>query len=102
MTLPPPPMEWQLDSTCRDRKYAGLFDDPDRRNPNYEERRRLQKAMDLCHDCPVRAECLDFGLTPNKNNYGVFGGVLLRHGRPVSMVELFARGRKTDHAREAA
>ena len=94
MVLPPPNMEWQRESLCLDHKYAGLFDDPDTRNPGREERRRLEKAMSVCADCPVRAECLAFGI--ESHGTGVHGGILLRGGKPVSLIELFARGRRVD------
>jgi Transcription factor WhiB len=84
----PPSMEWQIRGLCRSN--PGLFDDP----PQYvdkEDLARLAQAALVCADCPVRAECLDFGIATR--GWGVHAGVLLRGGTVIPFEQIGRRGR---------
>lgn len=41
----------------------------------------LKRAKKVCYGCPERIKCLDFALE-NKEDSGVWGGVIFRRGRP--------------------
>lgn len=41
----------------------------------------LKRAKQVCYGCPERIKCLDFALE-NKEDSGVWGGVIFRRGRP--------------------
>jgi WhiB family redox-sensing transcriptional regulator len=41
----------------------------------------LRRAKQVCYGCPERIKCLDFALE-NKEDSGVWGGVIFRRGRP--------------------
>lgn len=56
--------------------------DPDLFHPTDEA--TLAAAQAFCADCPVRELCLDLGL--RRDEYGVWGGVLLESGKPQSVV----------------
>jgi hypothetical protein len=58
---------------------ARLFDERDTGEPLEKYRRRVAQARAVCSGCPVRAGCLEFGMT-NKLN-GLFGGAELEDGR---------------------
>lgn len=52
--------------------------DPDLFFPNNSD--HLEQALRLCQTCPVQSQCRDFGVATK--SVGVWGGVLLREGRP--------------------
>ena len=56
----------------------------------------LAEAQALCADCPVRELCLSLGLA--RDEYGVWGGVLLENGKPRSAVPRRGRPPKVDSA----
>lgn len=85
----PPPMGWQGRGLCREN--PGLFDDLDN-FPSPDERRRIEVAMSVCARCPVRQECLAFGM--KGKCWGVFGGFLLRGGKAVVIANLFDKKRR--------
>lgn len=95
MTLPPPSsMHWQFESACLNR--WSLFDVPDTRHLNRMDRQRIEESLGICAGCPVRAECLAFGKAGKY--WGIWGGVLLKHGEVVPLVALFARSRRIEQA----
>lgn len=73
--------------------------DPDLFHPTDDA--RLAAAQALCATCPVRALCLELGL--RRDEYGVWGGVLLDNGRPLESVPRPGRpSRAADRAGSAA
>lgn len=45
----------------------------------YEPRTRAEIALQTCARCPVRSECLEYGLTVDNDlgvRWGIFGGLL--------------------------
>ena len=54
-------------------------DDLPNQRPQYELRRA---AVRICEACPVRAECLAFGIMV-RDQYGIYGGLPLRARRQV-------------------
>ncbi len=58
------------------------YDDPEVFDPADE--RALAEAQAVCGNCAVRALCLDLGL--GRDEWGVWGGVLLENGKPVDRV----------------
>jgi hypothetical protein len=89
-------MKWQGQGLCRDKKYAGLFDEPEARNPTRSDRQRIENAISVCRRCPVQQECLAFGM--KSNGSGVHGGILLRGGRKIYLPLMFARARRVEKA----
>jgi WhiB family redox-sensing transcriptional regulator len=60
----------------------------------------LEKAKQLCADCPVRAECLAGALT-RREPWGVWGGEIFERGAVIPRKRPRGRPRKEDRAREA-
>jgi WhiB family redox-sensing transcriptional regulator len=56
--------------------------DPEMFHPTDEA--ELAAAITFCADCPVRAMCLQLGLA--RQEFGVWGGVLLESGRRLEAV----------------
>ena len=89
-------MDWQRRGLCRSK--PGLFDDPERM-PGPAERTRVLNAITICNDCPVKQECLAFGM---RNRYwGIFGGRLLRGGEVQELSYVFRRRDDSKEARAA-
>ena len=36
----------------------------------------IQRALDLCETCPLKAKCLELGMQPNNLGHGIWGGML--------------------------
>lgn len=52
----------------------------------------LVEAQEFCAGCPVRALCLELGRA--RDEYGVWGGVLLEGGKPLAAVRKPGRPKK--------
>lgn len=66
-TSKPRPGEWVKRGNCRDMDVALFYP---------EENAPIPKAAyDACADCPVRAECLNYALTPPMERWGLWGGL---------------------------
>jgi len=65
-----PSRRWRSDAACRDLPTDLFF--PVGHGPRAQDQARLAKQ--ICADCPVRQECLDYALEGN-SRYGVFGGL---------------------------
>ncbi|WP_424184501.1 WhiB family transcriptional regulator [Actinokineospora sp. G85] len=61
----------------------------------------LERAKDLCGDCPVRAACLASALARHEP-WGVWGGEIFERGVVIARKRPRGRPRKADLAREAA
>jgi hypothetical protein len=53
----------------------------------------LAEAKGFCRGCTTRAACLDLGV--RREEWGVWGGVLLEGGKPIEKVKRRGRPRKT-------
>ncbi|WP_183099933.1 WhiB family transcriptional regulator [Nocardioides pelophilus] len=84
----PTPQDPTLAWACADHPDPDLFhptDDAD-----------LAAARAICAGCPVRELCLELGL--RRDEYGVWGGVLLENGQPRSGVPRKGRPPKVGSA----
>lgn len=63
--------------TPRTDAWACVGEDPELFHPTSLD--ELAQAQEVCAGCPMRAVCLDLGLS--RREYGVWGGVLLENGR---------------------
>ena len=77
MGLPPKgSMAWQSEAACQYDDTRLFAEAGKRQTP--AARRRVASAMAICAGCPVRAECLEFGIS-NRSS-GVYGGQHLMRG----------------------
>jgi WhiB family redox-sensing transcriptional regulator len=81
------PMDWVAHGACRDQP-PELFDEFPR-VPALFDFERVTDAVQVCAGCPVRAECLAFGVIHKIS--GVHGGHLLIAGRPIDRGSLERR-----------
>lgn len=71
---------WKDDALCqREENFNEFFDD-------YEQDPDIAKKTDkLCFSCPVRLQCLEYAVDPNKEESylftGVFGGAYFNMGK---------------------
>jgi WhiB family redox-sensing transcriptional regulator len=72
---------WQENARC-----AGV--DPDLFFP--KEYERSDEAKAICHECPVRQECLEYALAHGEK-FGVWGGLTERERRRVRRQRALAR-----------
>jgi len=79
----PTPLDPALTWACADHPEPELFHPVDDA--------ALAAAQALCAACPVRELCLDLG---RRDEFGVWGGVLLENGRPLPAVRKPGRPRK--------
>ncbi len=73
--------EWRLRAACL--KYPSvLFFGVDDSETPVERRAREERAKEICAQCEVRQECLDYALA-TKEPYGIWGGLteIERKGR---------------------
>ncbi|GAA3728483.1 WhiB family transcriptional regulator [Salinactinospora qingdaonensis] len=69
---PRPSWGWQDAAACRGEDLVLFFGPDGERQPEREIRER--KAKEICAQCPVRTECLDYAISrPEK--YGTWGGL---------------------------
>jgi len=66
------------------------YDDPDVFSPTDED--QLLQAQEVCGGCAVRELCLELGVS--RDEWGVWGGVLLEGGKPLARVKRPGRPRK--------
>jgi WhiB family redox-sensing transcriptional regulator len=84
----PTPHDPTLSWACADHPDPELF------HPTDDE--SLAAAQAFCADCPVRELCLDLGRA--RDEFGVWGGVLLENGKPQSAVPRRGRPPKVGSA----
>jgi WhiB family redox-sensing transcriptional regulator len=65
------PITWQRDALCRGRPTDWFFPDDSSGNHNGSLTLTDRQAKALCVRCPVRRECLEYGL---HDEYGIWGG----------------------------
>lgn len=72
----PPPLttnwDWQLAAACRGMDSAVFFHPPEERPA--ARNRRTAAAKQICHACPVHANCLSHALA-TREAYGIWGGM---------------------------
>jgi hypothetical protein len=56
----------------------------------------LAEARSVCATCEVRTLCLTLGV--NRDEWGVWGGVLLENGKPIEKVKTRGRPKKSSAA----
>ncbi|CAN5301471.1 MAG: WhiB family transcriptional regulator [Nocardioides sp.] len=81
---PTPQAEWK----CADVTDPELFHPTDAAS--------LEEAVRFCADCPARALCLELGRS--REEFGVWGGVLLEGGKPLTAVRRPGRPKKVEVA----
>lgn len=64
---------WQERALCRGAD-ANLFFAPQQVETKEERLQREGQAKDICAECPVRAQCLEFALT-TREPHGIWGGL---------------------------
>ena len=74
-------------------KCAG-YENPDVFDPSDDD--ALAEAQAVCGGCAVRALCFDLGVS--RDEWGVWGGVLLEDGSPIEKVKRRGRPRKISAA----
>jgi hypothetical protein len=84
----PTPHDPKLVWACADHPDPDLFHPTDEAD--------LAAAQAICARCPVRELCLSLGL--QRDEYGVWGGVLLESGKPQSAVPRLGRPPKVGSA----
>ena len=65
--------DWQLRAACRG-PAAEFFYPPVAGEARDQRRRREQRAKELCRNCGVRTECLDYAMR-TEEPHGVWGGL---------------------------
>ena len=73
--LPKPTLdvwEWQFDGHCRQVSPEVFFHPEGERGP--ARRRRQERAVAICRECPVLEECREHALRVNEP-YGIWGGM---------------------------
>lgn len=81
------PMDWMVLGACRDRS-PELFDEFPQ-VPYLSDFGRIIEAVAVCAGCPVRAECLAFGIVHKTS--GVHGGHVLVAGSPITRASMERR-----------
>lgn len=66
---------WVSRAACRGEDPAMFF-------PEYGMSRYAYRALAICAECPVKAECLDHALTHDEE-YGIWGGTSQRERRRI-------------------
>jgi WhiB family transcriptional regulator, redox-sensing transcriptional regulator len=64
---------WMKDALCAEAD-PDLFFPPDEEETTEEAMERVRLAKQICAQCPVRAECLDYAMD-NEERIGVWGGM---------------------------
>lgn len=64
--------QWQMQAACRGTDTAVFYHPDNERGPS--RRRRDARAKEICHRCPVMADCLSSALAAHEP-YGVWGGL---------------------------
>ena len=88
------PMGWQERALCRGTADPRCYDRLDRQ-PTKEQIARVRDGLKTCRSCPVRAECLAFGIKHRSS--GVYGGRYLVGGIAAEL----PRGRSTPKIKAA-
>ncbi|MEZ5349654.1 MAG: WhiB family transcriptional regulator [Microthrixaceae bacterium] len=73
MSAQPSPEMWQIRAACRGPQAAVFFPPPqfERKADRLERERR---AKEICTDCVVRSECLEYSLEI-REPHGIWGGL---------------------------
>ena len=63
---------WQQQAACRGPNQV-IFYPPPRSERRTEKRRREERAKQICAECAVRNECLDYAMSI-REQHGIWGG----------------------------
>lgn len=66
----PPDLSWQDHGACNAGTSADVFFPP----PSGDSRAASAKAKAICHNCPVRTDCLEHAVVWGEH-YGIWGGL---------------------------
>ncbi len=70
--------DWKTDALCRLHPEVDWFDDFGKPTDD-----NIVAAKEVCAECPVQEECLDFALR-NREAYNIWGGLTPRERRKLS------------------
>lgn len=65
---------WQLRASCRSPHAITLFFPPSTPEPRQEREDRENAAKEICRNCPVQTDCLDYALRI-RESHGIWGGL---------------------------
>jgi WhiB family redox-sensing transcriptional regulator len=73
--------EWQVYADCADKPWSWFFGEEEglghkRHRPTMSVA-EINRAKDICANCPVQEECLDWAMEHHEH-YGVWGGLTAR------------------------
>lgn len=83
VSVAPTPRSWELHAACRGTKSV-LFVPPVRHESSEQQRIRESAATQICGQCPVRRECLEYALRVDEP-FGVWGGLNEKERRQLSL-----------------
>jgi len=75
---------WELHAACRGTRSV-LFVPPIGYESKEQEHDRVAAAKQICAECPVRRECLEYALRVDEP-YGVWGGLSEKERRQLSVL----------------
>ena len=70
---------WQYRAACRGPQ-SSIFFPPARLERRPDKRRREQRAKEICSDCPVQSECLNYAVAI-REQHGIWGGLTEKERR---------------------
>jgi hypothetical protein len=92
-------LDWQEHSVCQWTDEPGLFD-AFSEGSTPREWERVARAQNVCVECPVRAQCLEFGISLRES--GVYGGRYLSKGHVLTQGAHVRKPPKQPTAQERA
>ena len=92
-------LDWQEHSVCQWTDEPGLFD-AFSEGSTPREWERVARAQAFCVECPVRAQCLEFGISLRES--GVYGGYYLSKGHALSQGTHVRKPNKPSKSQERA
>jgi len=84
LTVTPPRASWELRAACRALQPTSFFR-PTTGESEGERHVRERVAKQICSQCPVRSECLEYSLTA-RASFGIWGGLNETERRELSGV----------------
>lgn len=70
---------WQYRAACRG-PHSAIFFPPARLERRPDKRRREQRAKEICAECPVRLDCLNYAVRI-REQHGIWGGLTEKERR---------------------
>ena len=72
---------WQYRAACRG-PHSTIFFPPSRLERRPDKRRREQRAKEICANCAVRLDCLNYAVEI-REQHGIWGGLTEKERRPL-------------------